>query len=68
MTGYLHPTPQSCSPPTAALAIGGQVFADSVVATAIVDRLLHSATVVNVRGRSYSMPAHQDTAEGKNGQ
>ena len=33
----------------------GQVFADSVVATAIVDRLLHSATVVNIRGRSYRM-------------
>jgi DNA replication protein DnaC len=45
----------------------GQVFADSVVATAIVDRLLHSATVVNVRGRSYRMRAHQDTTEGKNG-
>lgn len=45
----------------------GQVFADSVVATAIVDRLLHSATVVNVRGRSYRMRAHQDTADGKNG-
>jgi DNA replication protein DnaC len=45
----------------------GQVFADSVVATAIVDRLLHSATVVNVRGRSYRMRAHQDAAEVKNG-
>jgi DNA replication protein DnaC len=45
----------------------GQVFADSVVATAIVDRLLHSATVVNVRGRSYRMRAHQDVHEGKNG-
>lgn len=45
----------------------GQVFADSVVATAIVDRLLHSATVVNVRGRSYRMRAHQDAADGKNG-
>jgi DNA replication protein DnaC len=45
----------------------GQVFADSVVATAIVDRLLHSATVVNVRGRSYRMRAHQDTTEAKNG-
>jgi DNA replication protein DnaC len=45
----------------------GQVFADSVVATAIVDRLLHSATVLNIRGRSYRMRAHQDPPEGKNG-
>lgn len=45
----------------------GQVFADAVVATAIVDRLLHCATVLNVRGRSYRMRAHQDPLEGKNG-
>ena len=38
----------------------GQVFADAVVASAIVDRLLHNATVLNVRGRSYRMRAHQD--------
>jgi DNA replication protein DnaC len=43
----------------------GQVFADQVVAAAIVDRLLHSATVLNIRGRSYRMRAHQDTPEGK---
>jgi len=45
----------------------GQVFADPFVATAIVDRLLHNATVLNVRGRSYRMRAHQELAEGKNG-
>jgi DNA replication protein DnaC len=44
-----------------------QVFADAVVATAIVDRLLHRATVLNVRGRSYRMRAHQDVPEVKNG-
>jgi DNA replication protein DnaC len=32
-----------------------QVFADPVVASAIVDRLLHNAAVLNVRGRSYRM-------------
>ena len=37
----------------------GQVFADPVVAAAIVDRLLHRATVLNIRGRSYRMRAHQ---------
>jgi DNA replication protein DnaC len=30
-----------------------QVFADALVAGAIVDRLLHTATVMNIRGASY---------------
>jgi DNA replication protein DnaC len=38
----------------------GQVFADQVVATAIVDRLLHNAVVVNVRGHSYRMRDYQE--------
>ena len=33
----------------------GQVFSDAVVASAIVDRLIHHATVLNIRGRSYRM-------------
>ena len=46
----------------------GQVFSDAVVATAIVDRLLHNATVVNIRGRSYRMRAYDDAAlNGKGG-
>jgi DNA replication protein DnaC len=36
----------------------GQVFADPVVAAAIVDRLLGTATVLNIRGRSYRMRAY----------
>ncbi|HET9847520.1 MAG TPA: IS21-like element helper ATPase IstB [Candidatus Dormibacteraeota bacterium] len=32
-----------------------QIFNDVVAATAIVDRLLHRATVINVRGHSYRM-------------
>ncbi len=32
-----------------------QIFNEPVVATAIVDRLLHRATVINVRGHSYRM-------------
>src|SRR5918911_4507961 len=39
-----------------------QVFADPVVAAAIVDRLLHRATVLNIRGRSYRMRAYQAEA------
>jgi DNA replication protein DnaC len=41
-----------------------QVFADAVVASAIIDRLLHNATVLNIRGHSYRMrgyTAHQRT-------
>jgi DNA replication protein DnaC len=36
----------------------GQVFADQVIASAILDRLLHHATVVNIKGQSYRMRAH----------
>ncbi len=36
----------------------GAVFADGVVATAVLDRLLHHATVVNIKGQSYRMRAH----------
>ncbi len=45
----------------------GQVFADHVVATAFVDRLIYNAIVINIRGRSYRMRAHQDSSNGKNG-
>ncbi len=38
----------------------GQVFADQAVAGAIVDRLLHDATVLDIRGHSYRMRAHQE--------
>src|SRR4029077_20676004 len=43
----------------------GRVLAESVVAAAIVARPLHSAMVVNIRGRSYRMRAHQAPPEGK---
>jgi IstB-like ATP binding protein len=33
----------------------GRVFSDAVLASAIVDRLLHNASVLNIRGRSYRM-------------
>lgn len=35
-----------------------QIFNDAVVATAIVDRLLHRATVINIRGHSYRMRSY----------
>jgi DNA replication protein DnaC len=39
-----------------------QIFADAVVASAIVDRLLHNATVINIKGHSYRMRAYRDEA------
>lgn len=33
----------------------GSVFGDTVIATAVLDRLLHHATTVNIRGDSYRM-------------
>lgn len=43
----------------------GAVFADQVVAAAILDRLLHHATVVNIKGKSYRMRRHQAQLEGE---
>jgi DNA replication protein DnaC len=40
-----------------------QVFSDPVVAAAILDRLLHRATVLNIRGKSYRMRAYQEEAK-----
>ncbi|HEV2461005.1 MAG TPA: ATP-binding protein, partial [Ktedonobacterales bacterium] len=40
-----------------------QVFADPVVASAIIDRLLHRATVLNIKGKSYRMRAYQEQQE-----
>jgi len=36
-----------------------QIFGEPVVASAIVDRLLHNATVINIRGASYRMRGYQ---------
>jgi DNA replication protein DnaC len=33
----------------------GDIFADQVLATAILDRLLHHSTTVNIRGQSYRL-------------
>ena len=39
-----------------------QIFADAVVASAIVDRLLGNATVINIKGHSYRMRSYPDEA------
>jgi DNA replication protein DnaC len=33
----------------------GSIFGDQVIATAILDRLLHRSTTVNIRGESYRL-------------
>jgi DNA replication protein DnaC len=38
----------------------GEVFGDPVVATALLDRLLHHAIVVQIEGASYRLRAHAD--------
>lgn len=38
----------------------GEVFGDTVVATALLDRLLHHAIVVRIEGASYLLRRHAD--------
>jgi len=38
----------------------GEIFGDPVVATALLDRLLHHAIVIQIEGASYGLRAHTD--------
>jgi hypothetical protein len=38
----------------------GEIFADEVMAAALIDRLLHHCHIVNIRGNSYRMRRHAD--------
>ena len=38
----------------------GEVFGDPVVATALLDRLLHHAIVIQIEGASYRLRQHAD--------
>jgi DNA replication protein DnaC len=38
----------------------GQIFLDDVMATALIDRILHHCHLVNIRGNSYRMREHMD--------
>ncbi len=38
----------------------GEIFGDPVVATALLDRLLHHAVVIHIEGASYRLRAHAD--------
>src|SRR4051794_9975927 len=46
--------------PNRGFADWGEVFGDPVVATALLDRLLHHAVVVRIEGASYRLPPHAD--------
>jgi DNA replication protein DnaC len=45
-----------------------QVFPDQVVAGAVVDRLLHNATVLNIRAHGHRKRAHQPQGRARHGQ
>ena len=42
-----------------------EIFGDPVIATAILDRLLHHSHVVNIKGNSYRLKEHQQRKEEK---
>ena len=37
----------------------GEIFGDTIIATAILDRLLHHSTLINVKGESYRLKEKQ---------
>ena len=43
----------------------GSVLSDEVMAAALIDRLLHHCHIVNIRGNSYRMRAHQELLRGR---
>lgn len=45
------------------IADWGEIFEDTTVATAILDRLLHHATVLTIAGDSYRMRSHRDALQ-----
>jgi DNA replication protein DnaC len=53
--------------PNRGFADWDQVFHEAVAATAIVDRLLHNAVVLNIRGSSYRMKGFQPSPVGETG-
>jgi DNA replication protein DnaC len=38
----------------------GQIFSDETLAVAILDRLLHHATTLNIRGESYRLKSRRE--------
>lgn len=52
-----------CLTTNRSFASWGEIFEDEVVATAILDRLLGNAVVLNIRGESYRMRKHKKLIE-----
>jgi DNA replication protein DnaC len=42
------------------IAEWGEIFEDTTVAAAVLDRLLHHCTVVSIEGESYRMRGHRE--------
>ena len=38
----------------------GEIFGDEVMATALIDRLLHHCHIINIRGNSFRMRKHSE--------
>ena len=43
-----------------------EIFGDPVIATAILDRLLHHSHVVSIKGNSYRLKEHKKRKEAQN--
>jgi hypothetical protein len=73
--GWPPANAQGCSPLAISIVLTtnrgfgdwNQVFADRVVTSAIVDRLLHNATVINIKGHSYRMRRYDGAQKAKGG-
>ena len=53
--------------PNGCFAERGEVFGDTVIATALLDRLLHHAIFVSLEGASYRLRGHADLQPGSRG-
>jgi len=42
----------------------GEIFQDSIIAAAFLDRVLHHCTTINIRGESYRMKEHMKKGYG----
>ncbi len=46
---------RSPSPPIAASSNGGEILGDAMVAAALIDRVVHHATMITLKGKSYRL-------------
>jgi len=52
----LHARTQRYGTSNQSLGAWGEVFGDPVIASAILDRLLHHSSTINIKGESYPAP------------